>query len=173
VFEVKAVKLLLILAIAVGMGATGLSLVKVIDVQRDIGLKQAALVEKVERQNDSIVNISGAFKSTEEMVAKTSRMLADLKSLTSVVSDMNGLVSRANGLQVATDRLLGESNDRIGGLRTAASSVQEPLQRVRSLTAVTLDFINRTVSSLSAMAGQLASTNQSAAGMADMMEGNY
>lgn len=169
----RVVRVFLVMVIAAGIAASGVSLLKVIGVQRQIGEKQAALVGKVERQNDSIVNITGAFKSTEEMVAKTSSMLKDLKSLTSVVSDMNGLVARANALQVTTNNLLKESNDRIGGLKTAASSASGPLFKVRELTAVTLEFINRTVASLSQMSGGLGSTNQSAADMANMMEGHY
>jgi len=170
---VKFVKGLLLIVIIASVAMTGLTLYKVIGVQRTIGQKQAALVGKVDRQNKSIVEISGAFKATEEMVGKTKGMLKDLKSLTSVVSDMNGLVSKANELQVTTNKYLADSNGRMGGLQGAAAAAQAPLEKVRALTTVTLGFINQTVSALSNMAGGLASTNAAAADMANMMEGKY
>jgi hypothetical protein len=169
----KAVKGLLLLVIAGSLALTGFTLTKVIGVQRTICQKQASLLKGVERQNDSIVDISGAFKPTEEMVGKTEKMLSDLTSLTSVVQDMNGLVAQANSLQATTDGLLKASNDKIGGLTAAAGAAKAPLDEVRARTAVTQEFINKTVAALQRMAGGLASTNGSAADIANMMEGKF
>lgn len=169
----KAVKVFLVLVIAGSLSLTGFTLVKVIGVQRTIGQKQKALVKGVELQNSSIVEICGAFKPTEEMVGKTEKMLTDLTALSSVVVDMNGLVAEANELQGTTNGLLQASNEKMGGLTAAAGAAKAPLDKVRSYTGVTREFINRTVAALQRMAGGLSSTNSSAAGIANMMEGKF
>lgn len=169
----KFVKAVLSLVIAGSLAVTGFGLVKVIDVQRGLGAKQADLVEGVKRQNDSIKDISKSFKPTEEMVGKTEKMLVDLKSLSGVIDDMNRIVARANALQGVTGQRLDLSNNAIGGLESAVAGAGGPLGMVASRTSRTLAFINRTVDALSRMAGGLGATNACAADIANMMEGKY
>ncbi len=169
----KAVKLFLYLVIAGSLVVTGLSLVKVIEVQGKMGKKQAALLEGVEEQNSSIEDITGAFTPTEEMTGKTRKMLEDLKSLVTVVEQMNVLVDNANALQGITAEYLDRSNAGITGLKGAVADAKGPLSVVAERTSVTLSFINRTVGALGAMAGGLASTNGAAADIANMMQGRY
>lgn len=169
----KVVKAILLLVIIGSLGVTGVGLVKVIDVQRNMGEKQAGLVEDVKRQNDSIKDISKSFKPTEEMVGKTERMLTDLKELSGVIDDMNSLVAQANSLQGVTGQRLDLSNNAINGLQTAVAGAGGPLGMVAERTAKTLSYINATVDALSRMAGGLAATNGSAAQIANMMEGKF
>ncbi|MHB8894385.1 MAG: hypothetical protein ACYC99_04290 [Candidatus Geothermincolia bacterium] len=169
----RIVKVLLLLVIVGSTAVTGFTLTKVIGVQRSMGESQTALLAGVDRQNTSIVDISGSFKPTEEMVGKTKEMLGDLKELTGVVSEMNGLVANANKLQGTTAIRLDESNGGMAGLRQALESAGPPLTLVGSRTAVTLDFVTKTVAALRSMAAGLSGTNSSAADIANMLEGKY
>ncbi|MBU1672331.1 MAG: hypothetical protein KKF41_10425 [Actinobacteria bacterium] len=169
----KFAKAFFLLVILGSTAVTGVTLVKVIGVQREIGAKQAGLLKGLERQNGSIVEICGAFKPTEEMVGKTRSMLADLRQLAGVVRDMNGLVGKATDLQGKTAGLLDASNGVIGGLCTAVGAASAPLTAVGEKTSRTLVLINRTVAALSSMAGAMGSTNSCAADIANFMEGGY
>jgi len=169
----KVIRILMALVIAASLAVTGVSLVKVIGVQRAMGEKQEALLVDVERQNDSVEAILPAFQPTEEMVGKTRAMLADLESLTGVVAEMNGLVQEANTLQAATARLLDVNNLSIKGLSYGVAAARDPLTRVGDRTALTLQYINQTLAALQEMAGGLRLSNSYASDLADMMEGKF
>ena len=123
----KVIKVLLALVIAGSLAVTGVSLVKVIGVQRVMGEKQEALLGEVERQDEAVEAIIPAFQPTEEMVGKTEAMLADLQALAAVVSEMNGLVQAANGLQATTAGLLDMNNTSITRLAAGVSAADLPL----------------------------------------------
>jgi hypothetical protein len=169
----KVVKVLMGLVIAVSLTVTGVSLVKVIGVQYAMGAKQQELLGEVERQNDSVASILPAFKPTEEMVGKTGAMLADLESLAGVVSEMNGLVQEANTQQAFTATLLDMNNMAIRGLSVGVSAAQYPLAGVGERTALTLQYINRTLAELQNMAAGLRLSNSYASDLANMMEGKF
>ncbi len=169
----KLVKILLALVIAASLAVTGVSLVRVIGVQRVMGEKQEALLEEVKRQDAAVAAILPAFKPTEEMVGKTEAMLADLQSLASVVLEMNGLVQAANSLQATTADLLDSSNLSITLLARGVSVTREPLVGVGERTSATLRYINQTLAALQNMAAGLQLSNSYASDLADMMEGKF
>ncbi|RJP34889.1 MAG: hypothetical protein C4536_01760 [Actinobacteria bacterium] len=169
----KVFKILMALVIGGSLAITGVSLVKVIGVQRVMGEKQVALLAEVERQNDSVEAILPAFQPTEEMVGKTEAMLADLQSLVGVVSEMNGLVQDANALQATTAMLLDVNNLSIKGLSFGVSAASDPLARVGERTGLTLQYINQTLAALQDMAAGLQLSNSYAADLANMMEGKF
>ena len=169
----KAIRILMALVIGGSLAATGVSLVKVIGVQRAMGEKQGALLREVKRQDSSLEAILPAFQPTEEMVAKSEVMLEDLRSLAAVVSDMNGLVQGANDLQAETAALLDRNNQSIVGLSVKVIAAGSPLARVSERTSLTLQYINQTLAALRAMADGLRLSNAYAADLADMMEGDF
>ena len=169
----KAIKVLMALVIAASLAVTGVSLVKVIGVQRVMGEKQEALLGEVERQNDSVKAILPAFQPTEEMVGKTEAMLADLQSLAGVVTEMNDLVQDANALQAATASLLDVNNVSIMGLSGKVMAANGPLARVGERTGLTLQYINQTLAALQNMAAGLQQSNSYASDLANMMEGKF
>jgi len=169
----KFIKVVMALIIAGSMAFTTVALVKVIGVQKGMGDKQDALLAEVERQNKAVQDILPAFEPTEEMVAKTEAMLADLQSLVAVVSDMNELVAQANSLQGTTALLIDQSNMAINGLSREVSAAKAPLDAVGDRTSLTLGYIEMTVAALQEMAAGLASSNSYASDLADMMEGKF
>ncbi|MDD3719673.1 MAG: hypothetical protein PHP28_13550 [Actinomycetota bacterium] len=169
----KVIKVLLALVIAGSLAVTGVSLVKVIGVQRVMGEKQEALLGEVERQDEAVEAIIPAFQPTEEMVGKTEAMLADLQALAAVVSEMNGLVQAANGLQATTAGLLDMNNTSITRLAAGVSAADLPLAGVGERTALTLGYITQTLSALQDMAAGLRLSNSYAADLANMMEGKF
>lgn len=169
----RLMKILLGLVITVSMVLTGGTLLKVIGVQREMGEKQAGLVEEVRAQEKGVRDIIPAFKPTEEMVEKTEAMLADLQALVEVVSGMNDLVRTANELQGTTADLLDRNNRGVGSLGFRIAASRSPLAEVGSKTALTLQYINRTLAALEEMVDGLRASNACASDIADMMEGKY
>lgn len=169
----KVIKILLALVIAASLAVTGVSLVKVIGVQRVMGEKQEALLGEVERQAAAVEAILPAFKPTEEMVAKTEAMLSDLRTLASVVTEMNGLVRAANDLQATTAELLDMNNLSITYLASGVAAARQPLAGVGERTALTLQYINQTLAALQDMAAGLRLSNSYASDLANMMEGKF
>ncbi|MDI6831709.1 MAG: hypothetical protein QME88_10285 [Actinomycetota bacterium] len=169
----KAIRILMALVIGGSLAATGVSLVKVIGVQRVMGEKQGTLLEEVRRQDSSIEAMLPAFQPTEEMVAKTGAMLEDLRDLASVVTDMNGLVRGANDLQAETASLLDRNNQAVVGLSVKIVAAANPLAKVGERTGLTLQYINQTLAALWTMARGLSLSNTYAADLANMMEGKF
>lgn len=169
----KAIKFLLGMVVAVSLTVTGGTLLKVIGVQRGMGEKQAGLLEAVRAQEQGVREILPAFKPTEEMTEKTEAMLADLQALVEVVSGMNDLVQMANELQGTTANLLDRNNMGVGSLAFRIASSRSPLTEVGSKTAITLQYISRTLAALQDMVDGLRASNACASDIADMMEGRY
>jgi len=169
----KFIKIVLSLVIAGSLAVTGVSLVKVIGVQRVMGEKQGDLLVEVERQDAAVEAILPAFQPTEEMVGKTADMLTDLRTLTTVVTEMNGLVQSANSLQATTADLLDTNNRSITGLSGGVAAAKGPLAGVGERTTLTLQYINQTLAALQEMAAGLSLSNSYASDLADMMEGKF
>ncbi|MDI6874356.1 MAG: hypothetical protein QME89_10045 [Actinomycetota bacterium] len=169
----KAIRFLLGLVTVVSLIITGGTLLKVIGVQKGMGEKQAGLLEEVRAQERGVRDIIPAFKPTEEMVEKTEAMLADLQALVEVVSGMNDLVRTANELQGTTADLLDRNNLGVGSLGFRIAASKSPLAEVGGKTALTLQYINRTLAALEEMVDGLRASNACASDIADMMEGKY
>ncbi|WP_287152911.1 hypothetical protein [Candidatus Solincola tengchongensis] len=169
----KALKFLLGLTVAISLAATGGMLLKVIGVQRGMGEKQTGLLDEVRAQERGVRDILPAFRPTEEMAEKTEAMLADLQALVEVVSEMNDLVRKANELQGTTADLLDRNNLGVGFLGFRIASSKSPLAEVGGKTAITLQYINRTLAALQDMVNGLRASNACASDIADMMEGKY
>jgi len=169
----RGIKVILVATMVVGLAITGGTLLKVIGVQRSMGEKQAGLLEEVKRQEQGVRDILPAFGPTEEMAEKTEAMLADLETLVEVISSMNSLVQEANELQGTTAELLDRNNQGVGSLTFRIASSRSPLDEVAVKTALTLDYMQRTLSALREMVNGLRASNACASDIADMMEGKY
>lgn len=169
----KGIKSLLVLMTAAGLLVTGGTLLKVIGVQRGMGEKQAGLLDEVLAQEKGVKEILPSFKPTEEMVGKTEAMLTDLRALVEVVKGMNESVRSANQLQEATAALLDQNNQGIVPLGFHIAASKLPLGEVSEKTALTLQYIQRTLAALQEMIRGLVASNAYASDIADMMEGKY
>ncbi|MHB8780888.1 MAG: hypothetical protein ACYC55_05845 [Candidatus Geothermincolia bacterium] len=169
----KAYRIFALIVINICLIVLSVSTLQLIDTQRGLGEKQDALLGEVNREDEILASIIPDFRPTEEMVAKTEVMVADLKTLESTVIEMNDIVARLNTLLPQTVALVNVSNAAVEQLGIAMAAVLPPLTAVSDKTTVTLGFMSATVSQLQQMSAGLASQNAHASNVANMMEGNF